>query len=247
MRLIIWKMKRLATGTAAGAGRLLKVAVLPAAFSLAGCSALFYPQAWFDEVCEKESQYYVKRTVQNVRGFVYGSGEGCSGICRSAIKYDGYDFVEVEMKEADYTAYLLSIVPGPGLYRFEEKPIGHPNCALFEERKAWRSNRPLGTRSPGYSRFQHTCIATTPIKAFTARYRYDNESTRTRTNGSTLSRHVRKVTDRNTGEIIAFSQSLVFSISADRLGPHIWYCRVGAKPEINFREILLVPKGAPAQ
>jgi len=246
MRLIIWKMKRLAAGTAAGAARLLKVAVLPAAFSLAGCSALFYPPAWFDEVCEKESQYYVKRTVENVRGFVHGEGRGCSAICRSAIKYEGYDFVEAEMKKASYTEYERLYVPGPGLYRFEEKPIGHPNCRVFEEYLASGSGLPLGTRSPGYDRFQHTCIATTPIKAFTARYRFDNETTYTDSGSSMLIRHIDKITDRKTGEIIAFSQEPVFSISGDRLGPDTIYCRGGVKPSISFLEILLPPRGAPA-
>jgi len=211
------------------------------------------PPPEMQKLCEAHEGLKIYRTALNVAGFVDATAEGCGGggFCSWALgnsKYPGrYRFVETkatakqfQTRIGNYTSsregMLVDRVKLPGLYRFTKEKIGHPNCRIFEEWQALANKTKRFVRLLGWERH---CIATWPIKRFSARYEIRKSKIgRTRPYGRLLTL-INTVVDRQDNSLMAEYRINFINFAKHDGGVH---CKNRAKDFEYERVLLPVPK-----
>lgn len=140
---------------------LLVASILTSCGAIIGSADDAGPLDLLREKCKTDAGWRIYSSADNVEGFVDRTERdewpGCTTRCREALLTEGYKFVEAMASRSDLSGFVSS----PGLYRFSQKPVGHPACAPFED---WQ-RKTYGKR---LDRYANVCVATERVGEISA-------------------------------------------------------------------------------
>jgi len=211
----------------------------PRAYSANAVMAAVAPEtlAEVKEFCETRGGVHIYETADEVEGIIDDSNAGCTVlVCQSLLRDEGYRYVEA--RSAGF--YLNGLTNGPGLYRFSLQPVGHPACGPYEKwigERGIKRNPPSDDKRPGH--YDRYCIASEPIPAFTAQYKYKHSyPTYPEQRGEDFLRRSFTTITRVNGQLMAEQQDYAVSVKGKFAGRHVTCLDFGRSQNLRTHDVL---------